>query len=291
MNTMVYPFRIGTIECTIVSDGTFVYPQPSQLFFDEVPLPGLNAALTAHDIDPATSESYPSPYPSLLIKSGDRLILVDTGAGAIAPTTGQLLPNLRAIGVTPEQIDTVVLTHGHLDHIGGNLNSTGQLTYPNARWIMSRTEWAFWAADPDLAEFKVPMFIDLLRSVARTQLPPIQERLTLVDDGAEIAPGVEVVAAHGHTPGHLALRITSAGEQLLWAVDTCIHPLHIEHPDWVSKVDHLPQETVVTRRKLLGQAAVDGALVHFYHFPFPGLGRVVLHDGSWRWQPIATTTG
>ena len=120
----------------------------------------------------------------------------------------------------------------------------------------------------------------------RTQLPPIRDRLTLVEDGDEIAPGIQVVAAPGHTPGHIALRITSEGEQLLWAVDTCIHPIHVEYPDWVSKVDYLPHETVVTRRRLLGQAAVGRALVHLYHFPFPGLGRVVLHNGGWRWQPL-----
>lgn len=151
MNITVYPFHIGTIECTIISDGSFAYPQPGQLFFDEVPVQQLNAALTEHTIDPTTWESYLSPYPSLLIKSGERLILVNTGAGTLAPTTGQLLSNLRTIGVTPEQIDTVVLTHGHADHIGGNLDSAGQLAYPNARWIMSHAEWDYWAADPDLA--------------------------------------------------------------------------------------------------------------------------------------------
>lgn len=85
---------------------------------------------------------------------------------------------------------------------------------------------------------------------------------------------------------HIALRVTSEGEQLLWGVDTALHPIHVEHPDWVSKADYLPHETVVTRRRLLGQAAVDRALVHMYHFPFPGLGHVVLHDGGWRWQPL-----
>jgi glyoxylase-like metal-dependent hydrolase (beta-lactamase superfamily II) len=286
MNGHVYRFRIGIFECVIVNDGTFFYPHPAQILFDDVPEERLTQALQEHEIDPAAWETYPSPYPSLLVKTGDQTILVDTGAGKLAPTTGQLLPNLRSIDVAPEEIDTVILTHGHPDHIGGNLDSTGKLAFANARYVMGREEWAFWASDPDLASLKIPMFIEIIRSVAQAQLPPIRDRLTLVEDGDEIAPGIQVVAAPGHTPGHIALRITSEGEQLLWAVDTCIHPIHVEHPDWVSKADYLPHETVVTRRRLLGQAAVDRALVHMYHFPFPGLGHVVLQDGGWRWRPL-----
>jgi glyoxylase-like metal-dependent hydrolase (beta-lactamase superfamily II) len=286
MHAHVYRFHIGTFECAIVNDGTFAYPHPAQLFFEDVPEEHLTQALQEHKIDPAAWETYLSPYPSLLVKTDDQIILVDSGAGGLAPTTGQLIPNLQSIGVTPEGIDTVILTHGHPDHIGGNLDSSGKPAFANARYVMGRDEWEFWAPDPDLASFKVPMFTEVIRTVARTQLPPIQDRLTLVDDGDEVVPGIQVVAAPGHTPGHIALRITSAGEQLLWAVDTCVHPLHVEHPDWVTMIDYLPHETVVTRRRLLGQAAVDRALVHMYHFPFPGLGHVVLQDGGWRWQPL-----
>lgn len=286
MNSNVYPFQIGAVECTIVNDGAFAYPQPGELFFDDVPAALLAQSLQAHGIDPATWESYASPYPSLLIKTGQRCLLVDTGAGGIAPTTGQLIPNLRTIGVTPEQIDTVILTHGHLDHIGGNLDKQGKPAYPNARYLMGKAEWDFWRTDPDLAGFKVPAFTDVIRNVARSQLPPLQDRLTLVTDGDEVAPGIHIVAAPGHTPGHIALRINANGEQLLWAVDTCLHPIHVEQPDWVSKFDLLPQETVSTRRKLLGQAAIDGTLVHCYHFPFPGLGHVVMYKEGWQWQPI-----
>src|SRR4029453_890246 len=122
MNANIYRFRIGTFECAIVNDGTFAYPHPAQLFFDDVPKERLTQALQEYKIDPADWETYPSPYPSLLVKTDDQLILVDTGAGGLAPTTGQLLPNLRSIDVAPEAIDTVILTHGHPDHIGGILD-------------------------------------------------------------------------------------------------------------------------------------------------------------------------
>ncbi|HEY7710554.1 MAG TPA: MBL fold metallo-hydrolase, partial [Candidatus Entotheonella sp.] len=217
MNDHIYRFRIGAFACAIVNDGTFFYPHPAQILFDDVPEERLTQALQEHEIDPAAWETYPSPYPSLLVKTGDQTILVDTGAGKLAPTTGQLLPNLRLIDVAPEEIDTVILTHGHPDHIGGNLDSTGKPAFANARYVMGREEWEFWASDPDLASLKIPMFIEIIRSVARAQLPPLQDRLTLVEDGDEIAPGIQVVAAPGHTPGHIALRITSNGEQLLWA--------------------------------------------------------------------------
>lgn len=104
-----------------------------------------------------------------------------------------------------------------------------------------------------------------------------------------IVPGIHAVAAPGHTPGHMALAISSGGEQLLCISDTALHPIHVEHPDWCAVVDFAPQQVVTTRRRLFKRAANEKALVLGFHFPFPGLGHVIPKGDGWQWQPIETT--
>lgn len=290
MTANIHRFEVGSFSCAVVNDGTFAYPHPAQILFDNVPDDHLAPALQMHEIDLEGWAEYISPYPTLLVNTGDHLVLIDTGAGDFAPTTGRLMPNLRSLGVAPEQIDTVILTHGHLDHIGGTLNAEGEPAFPNARYVMSSEEWAFWESDPDLSFLKIPpSLMEAIHGTARAKLPPIADRIALVADGDEIVPGIQAIAAPGHTPGHLALTIRCRGEQLLCCVDAVLHPVHVEQPDWVSVVDHSPHETVVTRRELLGQAAASDVLAYVTHFRFPCLGHVVQQEVGWRWRPLAPT--
>lgn len=289
MNTDTYRFNVGKFDCLAVSDGTFAYPHPGQVFFPNAPQDRLAEALQPYDIELATWTEYVSPYPSLVVNTGQNLVLVDTGAGDFAPTTGNLIANLRSVGVAPEAIDTVILTHGHVDHIGGNVDKEGRPAFPNARYVMWQQEWEFWTSEPDLSAFKIAELRPVLLNFARRCLPPIEDRVDLVDSEKEIVPGIHALAGPGHTPGHMALSITSQDEHLIEFADTVLHPIHVEQPDWVSAVDLLPEETVITRRKLLGRAAVEQALVRMYHFPFPGLGYVVLEGDGWRWRPLEVT--
>ena len=271
----------------VVSDGTFAYPHPAKIFFVNAPKERLEQVLREHNLDPERREQYVSPYPSLVINTGQRRVLVDTGAGSLEPTTGRLIPNLQSEEIAPEDIDTVILTHGHPDHIGGNIDSRGKPAFPNARYIMWKDEWDFWTSEPDLAELDVDGHIkEVLITVARKNLPPIQDQLELVDHETEIVPGIRAVAAPGHTPGHMAVAITSDSEQLLYISDAVIHPIHLEQPEWYAAVDLAPEQVVTTRRRLLGRAAVEKPLVLAFHFPFPGLGHVVQKGEGWQWQPI-----
>ena len=181
----------------------------------------------------------------------------------------------------------MILTHVHPDHVGGNLDEAGNLLCPNARWVMWHKEWEFWTQDPDLSALRDDRFEAMMLKAAHTRLPPIEPFIDLVEPDTEIVPGVQAIAAPGHTPGQLALVISSEDEQLLAIADAVLHPLHIEQPDWVMPLDLLVDETVVTRRQLLGRAAVEKMLVFAPHFDFPALGHVVLADQGWRWQPIA----
>lgn len=286
MHANIYPFKVGKFDCVIVNDGTYSYPQPGTLFFEDVPHDRLAAALAEHNIDLDTWDVYVSPYPSLIIDTGEHRVLVDTGMGPMVPTTGNLKQNLKAAGFSPDDIDIVILSHAHPDHIGGNLDEAGLPAFPNARWVMGRREWAFWRGDPDLSALRDDHFIPMMLASAGANLPPIEPLLDFVEPGDEIVPGIVAVDASGHTPGQMALSITSNGEQLLALADAVIHPLHIEQPDWVAPLDLLVNETAVTRRRLLGQAAVEKMLVFAPHFAFPSLGHVILDGDGWRWQEL-----
>lgn len=284
MTSGSYRFTVGRFECFAVSDGTNVYPDPAPLLFANAPTPQLERALHAHHIQPAEWVEWTNTYTCLLIATGTHHVLVDTGAGSLAPTTGRLLQNLGAIGIVPAAIDIVILTHGHPDHIGGTIDGVGNPAFPNARFVMWRSDWEFWtmpverAQGNPLLEFMVPF--------AHQHLLPLQDRIDLLDDEMEIVSGVHAIAAPGHTPGHLALAIASGGQQLLHLADAVGHPIHVEHPEWVMAVDILPEQAITTRRRLLQRAVAEQSLVSAFHLPFPGIGHIIPAGEHWQWQPI-----
>jgi glyoxylase-like metal-dependent hydrolase (beta-lactamase superfamily II) len=287
MNTENYHFKIGDFEGIVINDGTFAYPHPAAIFFANAPQEQLGQMLPKHNLDPETWEVYVSPYPCLVINTGQHRVLIDTGAGDLAPTTGKLQQNLKQAGIRPEDIDTVILTHGHLDHIGGAVDAQGKPAFPKARYVMWKTEWEFWTHDPDISSLPIPdLFKQLILASTQKNLPPLQDRLELIDQETEIVPGIRAIAAPGHTPGHMAVAISSKGEQLWHLADTVAHPIHLEQPDWHLAFDMSPEETVATRYRLLQQAADSKAMVLLTHFPAPGLGHIIPNGERWQWQPI-----
>jgi glyoxylase-like metal-dependent hydrolase (beta-lactamase superfamily II) len=276
-------FNVEDMQCIAVSDGTFSYP--IGWLFSNVPADQVESRLRERKL-PATHVE--SPYTCLLVKTGKHKVLIDTGADGLAPTTGNLLKNLEAEGVSPAEITEVVLTHGHPDHIGGVLDASGQPAFPNARYVMSRTEWDFWNDPSALHDVAMDDHMkQLLVGCAQKNLPPLTDRIELLDGEKEVVPGIQAIPAPGHTPGHMALVISSSKAQLLHLSDAVLNPLHMENPAWRSLFDLHPENAAGTRKRLLDRAAADKVNVVAYHFPFPGMGRVESRGHSWKWEAAA----
>ncbi len=271
-------FQLGGFRCLAVNDGGL--SGRASALFTNAPEDALQAALTRHEL---TADALPSPWTCLLMDTGSQRVLIDTGennAGNLGG--GRLVPRLRAAGISPESVDVVFLTHGHGDHIGGNVDAQGRATFPNARYVMGRTEWEYWTAEANLATMST-----WAARLVRRCLLPLAGRVTLVEPGSEIAPGIRAVDAPGHTVGHLAVEIVSGSERLLHVADAFLHPIHLEHPDWMAAYDADAAQTVETRRALCRRAVASDALVLAFHFdPFPGLGRIVADGAAWRWVPL-----
>jgi glyoxylase-like metal-dependent hydrolase (beta-lactamase superfamily II) len=279
-----YSFRIGRISCRAVADGT-VGTAPASIMFAQPPEQLLRRALEDHHVEP---QHIPFSWTCLVIFTDGRYVLVDSGSGAGGgPTVGLLLSNLLAAGIAPTDIEMVVLSHGHPDHIGGTLDRDGKRTFRNARHVMLKDEWEFWTADPDLHELPIPVAErESLRRRAQNTLAMLRDHIDLVRGAAEILPGIEVIPAPGHTPGSLAVRVSSGHDQLLVIGDAVYHPIHIEQPDWYSVYDYEPAMATATRRRLFEEAARTGGLVLAYHILFPGLGHVTSNGPGWRWEPV-----
>src|SRR5215213_1404509 len=293
MDAGSFRFGVGQFECVSVSDGALNYPPES--LFPNVPLERVQEAL--RQLDLPTSQVM-TPYTCLYIDTGQHRVLVDTGAGDLGShaaqvfpgldhstsVTGLLLENLRASGVEPSEIDTVIITHAHPDHVGGTLNDKRVLVFSNAHYLISGEEWAFWNSDD--ATTKAPPF---MVDAARRNLEPLKDRLTLVEDASEAVPGVRAIATPGHTPEHIALSVASDGERLLHISDAVLYPLHLEHPEWTPVFDMLPEQASASKRRIFDLAAEEDALVFAHHLPpFPSVGHVRKGEQGWRWQPIDT---
>ena len=274
-----YRFEVGAIGCTVLSDGYISY-RTEWIF------PNLRPDRLAASRLPQSSVV--SPYTCVLIQSGRHVVLVDTGAGDSARTSGALAARLEMEGIRPRDVNTVVLSHAHSDHIGGAVDSFGRPVFHNARHVIAEAEWNFWTGRrTDLGSLNLPDDLKgTMDFTARRSLGALRFQVEPVEGETEIVPGIRVSPAPGHTPGHLAVLISSQGRHLLNIGDAAAHPLHLEEPDLENAFDLARDRARQTRRELLDRAAAEAMGVMAFHFPFPSVGTVSARaSGGWDWTP------
>jgi glyoxylase-like metal-dependent hydrolase (beta-lactamase superfamily II) len=219
----------------------------------------------------------------LLVDTGDKRVLIDSGMGQSDPNDpGHLLDRLQEENITPESIDTVVISHYHQDHIGGLLDQAGNPTFPNARLVVPAQEHAYWMSEDILADIDPPDAARLRQTFAA-----YAERLTLMDDTTDIEPGIHYVPALGHSPGHRAVQIESGEARLLHIVDAIHMPIQLNALDGAPFDGQQPELAIATRCALVAQAESENLLLMAYHFPFPGMGYVRRRDDLLAWEPYA----
>lgn len=222
----------------------------------------------------------------VLVNTGDRRVLIDAGeGGSRQPTTGRLAASLQAAGIEPTAVDIVVLTHAHPDHLWGAVDTkAGTMRFPNARYVISDREWDYWS-DPERHGPFPERFRGMIPGT-QAAFRLIADRTTRIKPGTDIVSGIATVESRGHTPGHMSVQLSSGGEQALVVGDAITQVLiSFRHPEWRPGYDGEMDQAVVTRRRLLDQAATDRILVLGYHFPFPGVGNVARDGAAYRWVP------
>jgi len=276
-----YALRVGEIDVLVVSDGVLPLPTETLAINAE---PSIRAAWFEDMFLPP--DAFDWALNVLVVRSGDQTILVDAGLGgqfAGFPRAGQFPKRLEAAGIDLASVTDIVITHMHMDHVGGLLvDAVKNRLRPDVRIHVSAVEVDFWAS-PDFSNTDMPSPVpDVLRSTARQFIDAYGSKLQTFDEDYEVAPGVVVIRTGGHTPGHSVVRVSSGGDRLTFAGDA-IFPVGFDHPDWHNGFEHDPEESVRVRLRLLHDAAATGELLVATHLPFPSVGRVAIDGDAFRW--------
>lgn len=279
-----YRFKHGAMQGTVISDGILPLGEPSSSFLgttkDEV-----GQMLTSNFLDP---NNVILEQNILVLNTGSKLVLFDTGMGEsqlFGPTTGQMMKNLAVAGIDPADIDAIVCTHGHCDHVWGIMSAGGVPNFPNAQIYISETDFDFWTDEAKL-EWSEPGYMRAFVEGARNNLLPLRERIVFFKDGEEFLPGIQAMAAPGHTLGHMIFLITSEGQTMAAIGDTTHHHvLLLERPLMEFAFDTDPKQSAQTRLKVLTMLADEQIPMIAYHFPWPGIGHVAKAGEGFRFHP------
>lgn len=277
-----HKYKVGSIEVTALYDGIWEKPH-DPAFVKNASVAETKEALTKAGL-PADFVSIPLTV--LVLTVGGRHIMVDSGSGGgqWQPTAGRLHANLAAAGIDPGQIKTILISHFHPDHIFGLLEKgTNKPVFPDAELVVTAAEYKWWT-EPGRIE-KLPEARKELGQRIQAAFPT-WKNFTLIDGEKEVAPGIQLVNAPGHTPGHAAYLVTSGNQQLMVSNDTAYVPaLLAPHPDWQGAYDQDGPLAVTTRRALLDRVIADKMLVCGAHFPFPGAGQFAKDGNAYAFVP------
>jgi glyoxylase-like metal-dependent hydrolase (beta-lactamase superfamily II) len=282
-----YRFKLGSFEGTVVSDGPLALGEPQA---------GIYVGLSREAFVKTLTENYlPTGNVSLdqnalVINTGNQLVLFDTGVGAakiMGPKSGQLLANLKAAGIDAKDIDAIVLSHAHPDHCWGLISAGGARNFPNAQIYMAQSDLEFWT---DEAKLKIAEIKDFVAGT-RAQLLPNRDHIQFFKDSQEFLPGIQAMAAPGHTVGHTVFLITSGGRTLCFAADIAHHHVvPLEQPRLAFAYDTDGTQGAESRVRVFDMLASQRIPSITYHFPWPGLGHIGKSGSGYRYFPTPMQT-
>lgn len=271
-----YRYRIGQIDCTALYDGIW-RKDHAEGFIRNASVEQTKSALAAGNL---TDAHVTIEFTQTMLEIGGRTVLIDPGTGGQwVASAGSMLESMEAAGKSPSQIDTILISHFHPDHIYGLMDAmTDAPLFPEAEIVVPGAEYRFWT-DPQVFTRLPSDWHGLARRIQATF--PRWPNVRQVEDDVEVLPGVRTLSTPGHTPGHMAYHVSSGDAELIVAGDVAITPaLFVANPGWHTIFDADPDLAERTRRRLFDRVSADGIAIAGYHFGFPNVGRLaVAGDG------------
>jgi glyoxylase-like metal-dependent hydrolase (beta-lactamase superfamily II) len=279
--SMVHRFKFGAMEMTAAGDGQVTLDQPWTVFGEDQKPEDVQALSAKYNLP---TDKHTITFTPLIVNTGNELVLFDTGWGSGNPGRGQMAASLAAAGYTTDQIDVVVLTHYHPDHMGGLMDGDKPV-FPNARYVVGETEHNFWTNPAQDAGGTKDFF-----QLTKAKVMPLVAKASFVREGGSVASGISALETHGHTPGHMSYRIESEGKQMIITGDVCNHSvLSLERPRWHVLFDMDKEAAVNARLRLMDMVSADRIAVVGYHMPFPAVGYIYKHGGEparYHWEAV-----
>lgn len=278
---MFYRFKLGSLEATVISDGPLSFPDAGKIFRG-APDAEIRKMLTDDFLPPDVVRMEQN---ILIVNTGEKLVMFDTGIKSMVPATaqsGQILKSLAQAGIDAKDIDAIVLTHPHIDHAGGIMSADGATrNFPNAQIYLAESDLKFWTDETLLgtpAESSV--------KTAIKNLLPNKDRLVMVKDGQEILPGIQALASPGHTVGHTTYMLTSGGKSLCLTGDIAHHTILLRNPKLEVVFDTDSKQASVTRIKTCEMLAAQKIPALIFHLPWPGIGNLDKQGDGYRFVPV-----